>query len=175
MPATMPVPAVSGGVTSRELELQRELCTAKALLGSQMELLRKTESGFRPVAPSSTVKSGSAMPVLPDGWKSATDPASKRVYYYNKALGLSQFEEPKVHGSPPLPPPPAPLLLTHQEHPAQALVFPPQTPAERAHVTAEGSRPCQAARLRAMMPFLDGAQRAYTAGELAVLDFIDRR
>ena len=55
--------------------------------------------------------------VLPLGLKASRDEASGREYYYNKTLGLTQYEHPAslkpAHTSPPLPPP-------HSFHPSSA-------------------------------------------------------
>ena len=159
--------------------MERKLAEAKALLAAQMVELRGARAGPKPIlvlphAPT-PIKVSST---LPDGWKRATDPVSKREYFYNKAMGCSQFDYPTAESSPPLPPPPPPPPYAPDKLPP-LMLHPPEAAASTALVVhterpAEGSRSCQAARLRAMMPFLDGPQRAYTAGELAVLEFIER-
>ena len=116
---------------------------------------------------------------LPAGWKRAVDPSTRREYFYNKSLGCSQFEPPSSASSPPLPPP-AP-----RQHPTLAEPTPvPQAlgPATvGTHSTAltvtpmvENGRGSQMARLRAMLPYLEGDRKAYTAGEIAVLELQER-
>ena len=64
---------------------------------------------------------------LPPGWKCATDPDTNRVYFYNKTLGISQFEVPRDHvNSPPLPPPP----------PAPVHIIPPRQPTYHADTSS---------------------------------------
>eukprot|EP00960_Hanusia_phi_P035790 751951-Hanusia_phi.AAC.5 len=53
---------------------------------------------------------------LPPGWATARDKSSGRVYYYNKALKLTQWEFPEVISDDPLPPPP--LVQPVKETPA---------------------------------------------------------
>ena len=104
------------------------------------------------------------------------------VYFYNKNLGISQFEVPKAVDSPPLPPPPhrsqwqgAPSEPIRQ--PAMLVTNAPGATSS-AVVTAtpvpERGRIAQSIRLRAMIPYLDGESRAHVAGELAVLDYLSR-
>ena len=50
----------------------------------------------------------------------------------------------------------------------------PHTSAVTATSVTEGARNIQATRMRAMLPFLDGAHRASTAGEIAVLELLYR-
>ncbi len=82
------------------------------------------KSPTTPPAPLEPVTS----PLLPPGWESAVDPESKRVYYYNDQLGVSQWEPPSPGQAEgprtlPLPPPatpsptedPSPRMLTRAE------------------------------------------------------------
>ena len=169
------------GLSSREQYLELQLTEARALFDAQVEQLRKAQADQASLRSAASPHSAQTETVkeikksLPPGWKSTTDPASKRVYYYNKQLGLSQFEEPAMD-SPPLPPPPPPLRLTHRDEPPPppSLMLAPPTSAVTATSVTEGSRNIQATRMRAMLPFLDGAHRAYTAGEIAVLELLDR-
>mmetsp|Transcript_45092 Transcript_45092/g.105804 ORF Transcript_45092/g.105804 Transcript_45092/m.105804 type:complete len:469 (+) Transcript_45092:140-1546(+) len=61
-----------------------------------------------------------APPELPPGWKTAKDPASGRSYFFNKKLGITQWEAPSAVESVP-PPPPAPPPTTTRQQPAADL------------------------------------------------------
>ena len=46
---------------------------------------------------------------LPEGWKSAVDDNTNRIYYYNTSKNISQWEKPKLS-----PPPPPPVIFSTQ-------------------------------------------------------------
>ena len=81
-----------------------------AVMAHNARLLQIIEKGQqKPTTPPSVVADGSPppkptpKPTLPEGWKSAVDSATGRVYYYNKSLSKTQFEHPG--DSPPMAPP----------------------------------------------------------------------
>jgi len=55
---------------------------------------------------------------LPPGWGTAKDKSSGRVYYYNKALKITQWEFPEIISDDPLPPPP--MVKEVKEPPASS-------------------------------------------------------
>jgi hypothetical protein len=118
---------------------------------------------------------------LPQGWKAATDATTGEKYYYNRQLGLSQYELPHSDPSPPPPPPPR----------RQSLAFGAGSSGEGlsstlgGHSIRDGSshgslafasqflafqQQQHIAKLQAELQFLEKAEdKARVAGELAVL------
>ena len=135
-----------------------------------------------PPPPPSKGKRGSP-PKLPPGWKSAKDPVSGKIYYYNKEQQRRQYELPSADSpqlsptSPPMPPP----SPSQQQHPTSQQQHP--TSMHSSGAGPSGSHPehgvndffdeqrdLQIARLRGMLPYLDGSEKASAAGDLAALE-----
>lgn len=110
---------------------------------------------------------------LPPGWKQSVD-AEGTTYFYNKSLSLAQYERPHSEDSPPLPPPRKdtsgnmnvdkpmwPSACINESStliPSNSFIYPSQ------------QRMREMARLRGMLPYLQGIERACVAGELAALE-----
>lgn len=112
--------------------------------------------------------------VLP-GWKQAHD-AKRVVYYYNKELNISQYERPLAE-SPPLPPP---LRLAVPPSPARNVVEPSIAGTSRDSdalnaASARGNyfllqRDRELARIRGMLPYVTGKEKAELSGELCAME-----
>lgn len=102
------------------------------------------------------------------GWKKAYDARSGNDYYYNKALGRSQFEHPMPEESPPLPPPPLPLQegtkVTRSSPPPQPCFVPQEK--DYLIVGLKAKR----AKLRAMLPCVSGDRKTELLGDLAAVE-----
>lgn len=90
------------------------------------------------------------------------------TYYYNKQLGVSQFEMPNME-SPPLPPPPSSSMHAAQER----RVAPKFSEKKKRSATDEAELMMlqeERARLRPLIHTLSGKEKGAALGDLAVVE-----
>lgn len=154
--------------------MQAEIAQLKAQLNYAAPTTPSHDQQTQFVAPNPKTR-------LPPGWKQTLDDVGV-VYYYNSQLMRSQYEHPQTcqPESPPLPPPSKVVREMNNDLVSDTVYSSASSSADSSASARTIARtPNQhaqlymrdeIARLRGMMPFLQGEEKARAAGELAVLD-----
>ena len=99
--ATMPTVTREGEEVDAEVmaSIEDQLCTFEPVgVAAAISQASRAASSSKEASSSKAASSSSVAtvptPGLPPDWKSARDPADGQTYYYNKKIGISQFERP---------------------------------------------------------------------------------
>lgn len=158
-----------GVEVSRQAEANLAQSSRLEAMEAQLnELIKSVKNSHAPLPIASPPCKHVNHSCVPLGWKQSID-GDGVTYYYNKMLGRSQYEEP-TEDSPPLPPPVKTQQLRHDkvevpQHSEQIRANP--IPTNQYHYR---QRMREIARLRGMLPHLQGYDKASMAGDLAALE-----
>lgn len=142
---------------------------------SKPNLASPASASAKALPPTSMAANTATTGELPPGWKSSLD-AHGVSYFYNKNINISQYEKPDLD-SPPLPPPPPAPRQHHrdagssvQHQYMRSALQQDSTTTSTRHAMLSWQRGRDLARLRGMLLYSSGKEKAEIAGDLAALE-----